>query len=290
MTYTLLLDVSSLMYRAFFALPQSITTSRNEPINAVHGYLDMTSRLLRDYAPDEIIHVYDADWRPEPRATAYPPYKAERPDEPETLTPQWDWLRQMLDALGHAQSQASGWEADDAIGALCSAGDAQDTYEIITGDRDLLQLVHDGDDAPTVRLLFTVRGVTNLTEFDSAVVKEKYSVPPERYVDFATLRGDPSDGLPGVPGIGEKTAARLIGEYESLDELIAQADDLTPRLSKNILESLEYLKAMKQVVPIRRDVAVDTWRPAVDDDKVDMLAEELGLAGPVSRMREARSV
>ena len=100
MTYTLLLDVSSLMYRAFFALPQSIKTSDGKPINAVHGYLDMTSRLLRDYSPDELIHVYDADWRPGPRSDAYPPYKAERPDEPETLSPQWDWLRAMLDALG----------------------------------------------------------------------------------------------------------------------------------------------------------------------------------------------
>jgi len=289
MTYTLLLDVSSLMYRAFFALPQSITTSDGRSINAVHGYLDMTTRLLRTYAPDEIIHVYDADWRPGPRADAYAPYKAHRPDEPETLTPQFEWQRQMLDALGLAQAEAPGWEADDAIGSLCAAGNAGDRFEIITGDRDLLQLVYDGDDAATVHLLFTVRGVTNLTHFDEAAVAEKYGVPPSRYVDFATLRGDPSDGLPGVSGIGEKTARRLVNQYDTLDQLVEHADELTPKLSASLVEASDYLQAMKSVVPIRRDVDVNVWRPETNDKNVEALADLLGLGGSVSRLRAAQS-
>ncbi len=285
MTHTLLLDVSSLMYRAFFALPQSITTSDGQPVNAVHGYLDMATRLLREFAPDRIIHVYDADWRPGPRSYAYPPYKAQRPDEPVTLSPQWTWLRQLLDATGQVQAQALDWEADDAIGSLSAMGAKGDRFDIITGDRDLLQLVYDGKNSPIVRLFFTVRGVSNLTEFDEAAVVVKYGVRPDRYVDFATLRGDPSDGLPGVPGIGEKTAAKLVQEYESLDDLVAHADDLTPRLSRNLLDAQDYLKAMEVVVPIRRDVSVDVWHSPADMLTADRLTEELGLGGPVSRLR-----
>ena len=285
MTHTLLLDVSSLMYRAFFALPQSITASDGQPVNAVHGYLDMATRLLREFAPDRIIHVYDADWRPGPRSDAYPPYKAHRPDEPVTLSPQWTWLRQMLDATGQEQAQAPGWEADDAIGSLSARGAKDDRFDIITGDRDLLQLVHDGEKGPIIRLLFTVRGVSNLTEFDEAAVVAKYGIPPDRYVDFATLRGDPSDGLPGVPGIGEKTAAKLVREYESLEDLIDHADDLTPRLSKNLLDAQDYLKAMEVVIPIRRDVSVDVWQSPADPLTAERLAEKLRLGGPVSRLR-----
>ena len=285
---SLLLDTSSLMYRAFFALPQSITTSGGQPINAVHGYLDMTARLLREYSPDELVHVYDADWRPAARVEVYPPYKAERPEEPEELTRQFAWLPQMLDALGMAQAAASEWEADDAIGSLCAAGRAGDNLNIVTGDRDLLQLVHDGDsDTARVQLLFTVRGVSNLQAFDAAAVQTKYGVSPERYADFATLRGDPSDGLPGVAGIGEKTAARLVNQYDTLDDLIAQADDLTPRLATSVRDAAGYLAAMEDVVPIRRDVLVKVSRPNPDSIVLERLASKLGLRGPVDRLGQA---
>jgi 5'-3' exonuclease len=285
---SLLLDTSSLMYRAFFALPQSITTSGGQPINAIHGYLDMTARLLREYSPDELVHVYDADWRPAARVEVYPPYKAERPEEPEELTRQFAWLPQMLDALGMAQAAAPEWEADDAIGSLCAAGRAGDNLNIVTGDRDLLQLVHDGDsDTARVQLLFTVRGVSNLQAFDAAAVQTKYGVSPERYADFATLRGDPSDGLPGVAGIGEKTAARLVNEYATLDDLIAHADDLTPRLATNVRDAAGYLAAMEAVVPIRRDVTVEVSRPDPDPTALERLADELELRGPVERLGQA---
>lgn len=289
MPYQLLLDTSSLMYRAFFALPQSITDSEGQPINAVRGYLDMAANLLRTYAPDELIHVYDHDWRPAGRAAVYPPYKADRPDDPETLPPQFDVLRRVLTALGETQAEAPDWEADDAIGTLCAKADAGDRLDIVTGDRDLLQLVRNGNNHDgVVRVLYTRRGVTELDVFDRDAVAKKYGVPPEQYAEFATLRGDPSDGLPGVPGIGEKTAARLMRKYGSIAALLDDADAQTPKLSQNLNQAREYLTAMEQVVPIRTDVEIRTVRPQPDAEALEALVERYDLSSPVARLQEAR--
>ncbi len=294
MPHQLLLDTSSLLYRAFFALPHSISDSDGQPVNALHGYLDMTANLLRDQRPDALIHVFDHDWRPAARIDAYPAYKADRAADPESvpaaLQPQFDQLPALLDALGQTRAEAKAWEADDAIGALCHQATSGDKVDVVTGDRDMLQLIHDGDaEHPTVRVLYTVRGVSELAEFDAAAVEEKYGVPPSRYVDFATLRGDPSDGLPGVPGIGEKTAAKLIAQYESLDALLdaAEQEALTPKLSENLRHSRDYLAAMRLVVPIQRDVEVVVTRSERDEPKLAALAEKSGLTGPVGRLTEA---
>src|SRR5215211_420821 len=208
MTHLLLLDTSSLLYRAFFGLPTSIKDPNGQTVNAVHGYLDMTARLYSMRSPDVIVHVFDDVYVPASRAKAYPPYKAHRPEDPPELPPQFDLLREVLDAFGLDRARAPEWEADDALAALCASAAPDDEIGIVTGDRDLLQLVRDAD--PTIRVLFTVKGVTDLAEFDEAAVVQKYGVLASRYVDFATLRGDPSDGLPGVPGVGEKTARRLV--------------------------------------------------------------------------------
>ena len=287
MPYKLLLDTSSLMYRAFFALPQSISDQHGRPINAVHGYLDMTTRLLTEYKPDELIHVYDADWRPAGRVTLYPPYKADRPADPEALPPQFERLREILTALGLPQAEAPQWEADDAIGAMCAAASAADRIGIVTGDRDLLQLVQDGDSGgPTIEILYTVRGVSSLDVFDEAAVNSKYNVPPQRYVDFAILRGDPSDGLPGVKGIGEKTAAKLIAAYPTLAALMAHADAQSARVAANLKAATEYIAIMQQIVPIRKDVSVEVMRPARDEALVAKLAATYGITGPVKRLRQ----
>ena len=285
MTHRLLLDTSSLMYRAFFALPSSIKDDAGRPVNAVHGYLDMTTRLLTTRHPDAIVHVYDDVYVPEDRARAYPPYKAHRPPDPDGLPEQFRLLESALAAFGAERASSPGWEADDAIGTLCAQAQAGDTVEIVTGDRDLLQLVR--DHAPTVRVLFTVRGVSDLGVFDEAAVLEKYGVPAARYVDFATLRGDPSDGLPGVAGIGEKTARKLITDHPSLDALVAAADSLPARQATNLRAAGEYLQSMRQVVPVRTDVEVTIQRGAIDRDRLAALADERRLGGPIRRLSEA---
>lgn len=285
MVTRLLLDTSSLMYRAFFALPTSITDGRR-PVNAVRGYLDMTARLVASRRPDEVGHVLDDDWRPAGRVEAWGGYKSDRDAEPADLTPQFDLLREVLSVLGERVVYAPGWEADDAIGVLCAQALADDRVEVVTGDRDLLQLVR--DDGPVVRVLYTVKGVSELVEFDESEVEARHGVPPARYVDYATLRGDPSDGLPGVKGVGEKTARGLVARYRSLDDLVADAAALTPRLSEQITAAQDYLVAMRAVVPVRTDVAitVDDGRP--DPDAAAALAEARNLEGPIARLREAR--
>lgn len=285
--YRLLLDTSSLMYRAFFALPTTIADGDGHPVNAVHGYLDMTARLQTQYRPDQLMHVFDHDWRPAPRVAVYPGYKADRPDDPPALPPQFTLLRDVLHAFGAAQAEAPGWEADDAIGALCRQAEAGDRIDIVTGDRDLLQLVRDGEGAATIRVLMPVRGVGELVTFDPAAVQAKYGVPPERYADFATLRGDPSDGLPGVKGIGEKTARTLLEQYPDLDALLANVAALAPRLGTSLRDAEPYLEAMRQVVPIRTDVALHLTGGEPDEARLDDLGTHFRLAGAIRRLRAA---
>jgi 5'-3' exonuclease len=284
MTYTLLLDTSSLMYRAFFALPTSLADPGGRPINAVHGYLDMVTRLIGSLGPDEIVHVFDDDWRPAPRVAAFAGYKADRPPDPEALPAQWDVLRDVLDATGMTQAGVPGWEADDAIGSLSAQLSAGDRVDIVTGDRDLLQLVRD---AVPVRVLFTTRGVSDLTTFDEAAVIAKYGIPPARYVDFATLRGDPSDGLPGVKGIGEKTARALVTRYPSLDALLDDLAAQPPRLAASLSEARAYLDAMRLVVPVRTDLTVRRSAAPRDDARLETLQATYNLNGPIRRLRAA---
>ena len=287
-----MLDTSSLMYRAFYALPDSIAAPDGRPVHAIHGYLDMTATLIRNREPGEVVHCLDHDWRPAPRVEAYAGYKAERPDEPEALTPQFAMLREVLPLTGMLTAEAPGWEAEDAIGSLCAAMPKRDRAEIVTGDRDLIQLVRD----PQVRMLYTLRGVSNLAVLDEAAVLDKYGVPASRYADFAILRGDPSDGLPGVPGVGEKTARALVAEYASIDELVedvarpvrkAQILRRSPALRARIVGAADYLEAMKQVVPIRTDLEVAVDPGSRDDAALDPIAERQGLTGPIGRLRAA---
>ncbi|HVL99596.1 MAG TPA: 5'-3' exonuclease [Egibacteraceae bacterium] len=279
----LLLDTSSLLYRAFFALPTTIAAPDGTPVNALRGYLDMTARLVTDRRPAEVVHVFDDDWRPAPRVAAYSGYKSARTEEPGELTAQFALLPSVLDALGHRQVHAPGWEADDAIGTLCHAVGGDERVAVVTGDRDLLQLVRD----PHVRVLFTVRGTSELAEFDEAGVEARYGVPPARYVDFAILRGDPSDGLPGVPGVGDKTARTLVTTYPDLDALLADAGAQTPRLAQRLAAAGDYVTAMRSVVPVMTDVALATRVGARDDDALAALARRHNLEGPVRRLREA---
>jgi 5'-3' exonuclease len=286
----LLFDTSALMYRAFFALPASIRDGEGHSVNAVHGYLDMTGFLIDKHDPDEAVHVYDHDWRPAPRVALYDGYKGNRQPDPPELPPQFDMLREVLDALGQPQAEAPGWEADDAIATMVARvkPGSGDRVDIVTGDRDLIQLVRD----PEIRVLFTIRGVSQIAEFDEKQVRVKYGLPANRYSDFAILRGDPSDGLPGVPGVGEKTAAALVASYGSLDELVEAAEarslskgprNRSPRLLANLRAAVDYIRTMQKVVPMRTDVEVTEWREKPKPTLLDQLVERYRLTGPIGR-------
>ena len=292
MTHRLLLDVSSLMYRAFFAWGQELRSPGGRPVGAVHGYLDMVTRLLVTRRPEEVVHVYDHEWRPVARTDMYAGYKSNRPPDPEGLPEQFPMLRQVLDLTGMSQAMTRGWEAEDAIGAICATADPSDRIEIVSGDRDLIQLVRD----PSVKLLFTLRGVSELLELDEAGVLEKYGLPAGRYMDFAILRGDASDALPGVRGVGEKTARALVQTYATLDEILDDARSSEPKagplkgkpaLRARLAESADYVATMQRLVPVNAVAPVDRWRGERDDDGLDALAEELALKGPIQRMRAA---
>ncbi|MER6984654.1 5'-3' exonuclease, partial [Streptomyces carpinensis] len=207
----MLLDTASLYFRAYFGVPESIKAPDGTPVNAVRGLLDFIDRLVKDHHPDHLVACMDADWRPQWRVELIPSYKAHRvaeehasgPDEeevPDTLSPQVPVIEAVLDAIGIARVGVEGYEADDVIGTYTAR--ASGPVDIVTGDRDLYQLV---DDARGVRVLYPVKGVGTLLTTDEAVLREKYGVDGSGYADLALLRGDPSDGLPGVPGIGEKT-------------------------------------------------------------------------------------
>jgi 5'-3' exonuclease len=294
-THTLALDVSSLIYRAHFAMPDSVRAPDGRRVGAVHGYLDMVTRLLVSRRPTDAVHVYDHDWRPTARTDLYPAYKANRPPEPEELTVQFALLRDVLNLTGMPQAHSPDWEAEDAIGGLVRKADAGDLLEMVSGDRDLLQLVRD---APSpVRLLFTVRGVSELHEFDEAAVVEKYGVPADRYAEFAILRGDPSDELPGVPGVGEKTARALVQAYPSLDAMLADAASDgppsagpfkgKPALRARMREATGYLAVMRELVPVNADAPLAVWSGTRDDAAAKALADRHGLRGPMTRLLAA---
>jgi 5'-3' exonuclease len=280
------------MYRAHFAMGDAIRSPGGRPTGALHGYLDMVVRLLVSRRPDELVQVYDHEWRPVARTDLFAGYKSGRPPDPEGLPEQFTMLRQVLDLAGMPQAQTHGWEAEDAIAALCARAGDDDRVEIVSGDRDLIQLVRD----PTVRLLYTVRGVSELLELDEAAVLERYGVPAGRYAEFAILRGDPSDDLPGVRGVGEKTARALVQAYASLDELLADAEATAPRpgplagkpaLRARLREARDYVAAMQRLVPVNATAPLDRWQGELDEAGLDGLAEELGLRGPVQRLRAA---
>ncbi|HEV7467253.1 MAG TPA: 5'-3' exonuclease H3TH domain-containing protein [Candidatus Dormibacteraeota bacterium] len=280
----LLVDTSSLLYRAFFALPRTIRDPQGQSVNAVRGYLDMSSLVITDRRPGSVVHVLDDDWRPAPRVAAHAGYKSARAEDPPELAGQQDLLLEVLAAAGCQVAWAAGWEADDAIATLAEAATAERPDEVLTGDRDLLQVVRD----PAVRVLYTKQGVTRLAVFDDAAVLAAYGVPARLYAELAMLRGDPSDGLPGVAGIGTKGAARLLTEHGSLDALLGATATLTPRLRAALEGAAEYLAAMREVVPVRRELACEvTVAGTPDPERLRQLGERHAIASPVTRMLAA---
>jgi 5'-3' exonuclease len=282
----LVVDSPSLFYRAFFAVPKSIKDPDGTSVNAVRGYLDMVSRVLVERRPRAVVHVFDADWRPQWRVDLYPGYKAKRAEDPPELPGQVPILLEVLNAAGLPVAEAAGYEADDVIGTIAATAGPDERLAVLTGDRDLFQVVRD----PKVWVLYPLKGTSSLATMDGAGVAAKTGVPPERYVDLAILRGDPSDGLPGVAGVGEKTAVGLVADHPDLDAMLAaaRAGRLTPRLNAALAASADYLAAMRKVAAVATDVDYRISQPHQPDrDRLAALGEAHAIEGPVQRMLAA---
>ncbi len=247
------LDGNSLAYRAFFALPEDMSNASGQVTNAVYGFTTMLLTLVKDHKPDGLVVVFD---RPEPtfRHEAIPEYKAQREKAPETLIQQLGIIRELLDALGIRWIEMPGFEGDDLIATMATRAEADgNDVIIVTGDRDSYQLVHD----PHVRVLYNKRGVSDYALYDEAGILERTGVTPALYADYAALRGDPSDNLAGIPGVGEKTAAKLMMQYGDIASVVAAANDQTPKLKAGLLEHGERVIRNAQMMVLRRDVPLD---------------------------------
>jgi 5'-3' exonuclease len=296
----MLLDTASMYFRAFFGVPE-IKADNGTPVNAVRGLLDFISRLVGEYHPSHLVCCWDNDWRPQWRVDLIPTYKSHRvvvprtdqPDlevVPDPLEQQIPVIRAVLDALGIAIVGADHHEADDVIGTL--ATDAGMPVDVVTGDRDLFQLV---DDEAQVRVLYIARGVGRHERVTESVVRDKYAIEAHQYADFATLRGDASDGLPGVKGVGDKTAATLLQRFGDMSGILAAADDpasdLGPNPRSKIKAAGDYLAVAPQVVAVARGLDLadhDATLPDKprDPEMLEALASEFNLSGPVSRLLE----
>ena len=287
---TLLVDASSLIYRAFFAVPDTVRAPDGTQVNAAHGFLDMLGLLVIAYRPKFLVAALDHDWRPQWRVDLIDSYKTHRvaADDAEVVPSpedQIDLIVEMLALAGVATSGAEGFEAEDVIGALVQR--APGDVAIVSGDRDLFQLVRD----PKVRVLYPKRGVSDLAVIDEAEIERRYGIPGLRYFDFAVLRGDPSDGLPGVRGIGEKTAGMLIAKYGSLDAVIEAARGATGGPLAKVASSLDYIERARTVVRIASEAPIGDIDPTFPqhppDEKLIEAAEANGVSGPVKRLLDA---
>src|SRR5438874_616400 len=253
MAKILLLDGNSLAYRAFFALPTDLATASGQVTNAVFGFTSMLINLLKDHQPDGIGVAFD---RPEPtfRHELVPEYKAGRAEAPDILRQQMGLVRQVLEALRIPMVDAAGYEADDVIATLATQAKKEgDEVIVVTGDRDEYQLVED----PCVKVLYNRRGVSDYVLYDEAGIKERTGVTPRQYPEYAALRGDPSDNLPGVPGVGEKTAARLVCDHGDLDGVFASLESATPKLRQALADHEAQVRRNSEVIPLVRDLPLD---------------------------------
>jgi 5'-3' exonuclease len=302
----MLLDSASLYFRAFFGVPDQRKDPSEPPTNAVRGFLDMIATLVTAHQPTHLVACWDNDWRPQFRVDAIPTYKAHRladgsvheEEVPEALTPQVPLIRDALAALGIARVGADGFEADDVIGTLVHQAAGRMPVDVVTGDRDLFQLV---DDAAGVRVLYTGKGGVREPDLvDEAFLAARYDVASGRaYADLAVLRGDSSDGLPGVAGIGEKTAAKLIARYGDLASLRAAVDGGDPEIKGVQRLRLEagaaYLDVAPMVVKVAHDAPVpevdaELPREAADPDLLGRLADDYGLTNPLKRVLTALDI
>jgi len=291
----MLLDTASLYFRAFYGVPDKVKAADGSPVNAVRGLLDMIAKLVATYEPTRLVACWDDDWRPAWRVDLLPSYKAHRvveavpagPDVeevPDPLEAQIPLIREALAVLGIPVVGAAEHEADDVIGALATRADIP--VDIVTGDRDLFQLI---DDERGIRIVYTARGMSNLEIVDDAAVLAKYGVHAHQYADFAVLRGDPSDGLPGVAGIGEKSAAALLtahGDLDGIRSAVLEGTAGTPAQRAKIAAAAEYLELAPIVVRVARELELapfDDRLGPVDRSDAETLAERWNLGSSMTR-------
>lgn len=294
----MVVDAPSLYFRAFYGVPDSVRAPDGTPVNAVRGFLDFLARLIKDRAPTRLVAAMDASWRPEFRVAALPSYKAHRvaPDGgeqvPDGISGQVPVLQDCMSALGIAWFGVPGYEADDVLGSLVAASVGTAAIDVVTGDRDLFQLV---DDAHKVRVLYVGnKGVGAHEIYDEAKLRERYAVASgPAYADFALLRGDPSDGLPGVPGVGEKTAASLLARYGTLaglQEALERSDAGIPKaVGLKLRGAADYLAAAPVVVQVVRDAPLPEHddrlpKTPADPEAWERLVETWGLGGSADRV------
>ena len=293
----MLLDSASLWYRAYFGMPDTLISPSGMPVNAIRGYLDMTSRLLVKYKPDRLGACLEGDWRPSWRVELFPDYKLNRvddegqEDEPDTLGPQIPVLLDVLDALGIAMVGVDDYEADDLMATFSVK--QQGPIRIVTGDRDLFQLV---DDKRDVKIVYLAKGISNHDLVDLQWINNKYQIPGDRYALFAMIRGDSSDGLPGIRGIGEKGAANIANQFSSLGEVMKAAEDsderLTVNIRKKLLESAAYAAIAPKLVGCALDVSIPQMEISMplkpkSMKKIEELKEEYGLGASIDRIVSA---
>jgi 5'-3' exonuclease len=301
------LDSASLYYRAFYGIPDSVKAPDGTPVNAVRGFMDMVSRLILDRRPHAVAAAWDEDWRPAFRVDVLASYKAHRvehavsdgPDDeqtPDTLRPQVDIIRDVLDAIGLRPIGCVGFEADDVLGTLAHHLGSDplplQELEIVTGDRDLFQLV---DDRRGIRVLYTAKGVSRYETITEVQIAERYGIPGRSYAAYAALRGDSSDGLPGVRGIGDKTAATIVTRFPTLDLIRSAMDDphaeLAPPVRAKLLAGRDYLSVIDPVVTVAPDCPLDLSAvlatPAINDEWTDALATQWGLGSSMTRLVSA---
>ena len=290
----MLLDSASLWYRAYFGMPDTLVSPSGLQVNAIRGYLDMTSKLINLYKPNRIVACLEGDWRPSWRVELFPDYKMNRLDEsgeeeePDTLSPQIPILLDLLEALGFPMLGVDDYEADDLMATF--AVNQPGPVRIVTGDRDLFQLV---DDKRDVKVVYLAKGIANHDLVDLKWIEQKYEIPGDRYGLFAMIRGDASDGLPGIKGIGEKGAASIAKQFTNLDEVMKAAtnDDerLTTNIRKKLIESAEYAKIAPKLVGCATDVSIpkmkiDLPNKPLDSKKIQEMKEEFGLGTSVDRI------
>jgi 5'-3' exonuclease len=300
----MLLDTASLYFRAFHGVPDTVKAPDGSPVNAIRGLLDMIAKLVSEFPVTDLVACWDDDWRPQWRVDLIPSYKSHRVEQttdagsiesvPDLLEPQVPIIRELLGQLGIPVVGAANHEADDVIGTLASR--SRMPVDIITGDRDLFQLI---DDARAVRVIYTGRGMSNLEVLTEPALHTKYGVTAQQYADFAVLRGDASDGLPGVAGVGDKTAVTLLKSFGSLDGIIAASTDedtaITKAVRARIISAMDYLAVAPQVVRVVRDLELPDHNSRISTETsertaaLDDLDRTWSLGSSLKRVRTALS-